>query len=201
LRDVSAIYPYADTSVILHRTGKQVHDWLEQAVSGYRQIRPEQSGQPLLDPDFAAYVFDAFYGLTYCIDLTQPPRHDAAGRIIHPDARRITDLSHNGRPIRPDDGFAVVVNSYRAFGGGGFAAVPMAEVLLLSRQPVRTILTAYLQARKRINDDPAPVWHFAPITGASAFFLSAPQGAGHLTAQVSHDGPDAAGFDRYRVTF
>lgn len=201
LRDVCAIYPYADTPVILHRTGAELLSWLEQSVSGYHRIMPGAMEQPLLNPDFAAYVFDTFCGLTYAVDLTQPPRHDAAGGIVLPEANRITDLRHNGRAVRPDDRLAVVANSYRAFGGGGFPPVSMNDVIAMPRQPIRDILSAGFQARQVIDEPIRPIWRFAPVPDTYADFTSAPEGRHHLTDRISHVGAGAGGFDRYRLAF
>lgn len=201
LRDLCAIYPYADTPVIVQRTGSELRDWLEQAVSGYRQIRPGLTGQPLLNPDFAAYVFDSIHGLQYEIDLTQPPRHDASGRVTAPGARRISLLHHKGKTVQPDDRFALVVNSYRAFGGGGFAPIPAHDVLALPRVPIRDILASSLQDRQVIDAALQAHWRFAPIPGASAVFTSAPVAREHLDAQFQHVGAATGGFDSYKMTF
>ncbi|WP_322889826.1 MULTISPECIES: bifunctional 2',3'-cyclic-nucleotide 2'-phosphodiesterase/3'-nucleotidase [unclassified Yoonia] len=200
-RDICAIYPYADTPVVMRRTGAELLDWLEQAVSGYHRIKPGVADQPLLNPEFPAYVFDAFCGLTYAIDLTQPPRHDATGRIIAPEARRITDLCCDGRVVRPDDWFAVVATSYRTFGGGGFAPVPMHDVLAMPRTPIRDILTAAFQARQIIDAPVRPNWRFAPIPDTAAQFASAHEAGAHLTDGMTQQGASTGGFVRYSLAF
>jgi 2',3'-cyclic-nucleotide 2'-phosphodiesterase/3'-nucleotidase len=198
-RDVCAIYPYADTAVIVRRTGAELRAWLEQAVSGYHQIVPGKADQVLLNPEFAGYVFDAFHGLTYTIDLTQPPRNDATGRIVAPQAARITDLQHNGAPVRPEQCFAVVANSYRSFGGGGFPPIPMHDVLAMSRQPVRDILTARVQRQGVVTAPIEAPWRFAPIPDTFVDFISAPDGRHHMTDRICNAGRQADGFTRYRL--
>jgi 2',3'-cyclic-nucleotide 2'-phosphodiesterase / 3'-nucleotidase len=198
-RDVCAIYPYADTAVIVRRTGAELRAWLEQAVSGYQQIFPRRADQALLNPDFAGYVFDAFHGLTYTIDLTQPPRHDATGRIVAPQAARITDLRHNGTEVRPEQCFAVVANSYRSFGGGGFPPIPMHDILATSREPVRDILTAEFQRQGVIDAPVQTPWRFAPIPDTFVDFISAPDGRHHLSDRIRDVGTQVNGFTRYRL--
>ncbi len=201
LRNVSAIYPYTDRPVILHRNGQQLRDWLEQAVSGYCRINPGKTGQPLLDPDFPAYTFDALFGLTYTIDLTQPARHDATGRVVAPGARRITELHHNGRDVAPDSRFAVVVNSYRAFGGGGYIPVPSCDILHQSQRQGRDILADDLRNQTLVDVQPQSIWQFAPIPSATATFRSAPQACAHLQGPVRHIGPCENGFHTYEINF
>jgi len=198
-RDICAIYPYADTPVIARRSGADLQDWLEQAVSGYHQIAPGRADQPLLNPAFAGYVFDAFHGLSYAIDLTQPPRHDATGRIVAPQAARITDLRYHGKKVRPDQCFAVVANSYRAFGGGGFPAIPMQDVLAMPDQPIRDILTQAVQRQAVIDTRVPQSWRFAPLAKTFADFISAPEGRHHLSERMRAAEAQGDGFTRYRL--
>ena len=47
---------------------------------------------PLCGDEITVY-FDVVDGVTYKIDLTQPPRYDMQGKVQNPNARRIVDLS------------------------------------------------------------------------------------------------------------
>jgi 2',3'-cyclic-nucleotide 2'-phosphodiesterase / 3'-nucleotidase len=201
LRDISAIYPFADPPVIIRQSGAMLRAWLEQAVSGYCQIWPDRQDQVLKDPDFAIFTCDALIGLTYDIDLRAKPRHSANGAVINPDSARIGNLRYEGRLIEDGDWFAVAVNSYRAFGGGAYAAVANGNILHLSDRPLRDMLRDYLQRSPCVDMTAAAVWRFVPIAGASAWFISAPAARAHLTGPISHIGAGDGGFDRYRLTF
>ena len=200
-RDVSAIYPFADTPVLLHQTGQQVHDWLEQAVSGYNRILPQQADQPLFHPCFAPYVFDVICGLSYTIDLSQPARHDVAGKVIAPNASRIRDLRYQGRAVQAFDVFLMVSNSYRAFGGGGYPAAMPQDVLHLSPTPLRDILTDWISDQQILDRQSQPAWRFASITQASALFRSASAARRYISGNITHAGAAPDGFDRYRLMF
>lgn len=200
LRDISAIYPYPDTAAILAQSGADLLAWLEQAVSGYAQIRPDQSNQPLHDPDFAVQSIEAMIGLTYDIDLTAAPRHDSDGTQRAAPSQRIHNLRYQGRPVMPDDCFAVAISSYRAF-GGALAGRARGDILHVSDQPLRAILRDFLHSTAPLTIGAAPVWRFLPIAGASAWFASAPAARAHLTAGLAHIGAGAHGFDHYQLTF
>jgi 5''-nucleotidase, C-terminal domain. len=57
------------------------------------------------------YNFDVVQGASYRIDPTAP-----AGR-------RVRELRYRGREVRDEDVFTLAVNSYRAQGSGGYAAL------------------------------------------------------------------------------
>ncbi|MGO8550054.1 LysR substrate-binding domain-containing protein, partial [Rhizobium ruizarguesonis] len=46
---------------------------------------------------FPSYNFDVIDGVTYQIDLSQPPKYDSSGKPIHPDANRIQNLVLSGK--------------------------------------------------------------------------------------------------------
>jgi 2',3'-cyclic-nucleotide 2'-phosphodiesterase/3'-nucleotidase len=199
LAAISAIYPYADSPVIITRTGAQIADWLEQAVSGYCQIKAGKQDQMLLDSDFPAYLFDAIYGLTYQIDLAQPPRFDLLGNVRDARARRISALQWQGRPVTADDRFALVVNSYRAFGGGNFPPVAEDDILHSTSKSGRAILTDDLRQRGTISPMARAPWRFAPVPGARAVFASSPAAFTHLPDRIRHIGPAKHGFALYEI--
>lgn len=200
LRDISAIYPHPDTAAIVGQSGADLYAWLELAVSGYAQIAPRQAVQPLHDPDFAVHSIEALIGLTYQIDLSAPPRYHSDGTLRADAGQRIYDLRYQGRPVAPDDRFAVALSAYRAFGGAG-ASATRSDILHVSDQPMRAILRDYLYSAPPLIQPAAPVWRFVPVTGASAWFASAPAARAHLRAGIAHIGAAADGFDRYRLVF
>ncbi|HEY0276453.1 MAG TPA: hypothetical protein VGC31_10365, partial [Paenirhodobacter sp.] len=139
-------------------------------VSVYHRILPDRRNQPLLDPDFPTYNFDALYGLTYEIDLRPPPRYTPSGVLRHNDARRIRDLRHENRPVADTDQFLVATDSHRA---ASFTFNPGARVLHFP-QNARDMLISAIRGKGTITPQLWPVWHFAPIRGAEIWFDTAP---------------------------
>lgn len=204
LRHVMTLYPHPNTLTALRLSGAELLDWMERAVSIFRQIVPGQADQPLIDPDFPAFNFDMIDGLDCRIDLSQPARFDPRGHLVRPDAQRIIDLTWRGDPVRPNAAFILATNSYRSNGGQGFAGAEPANVVLDDGLPVREVLVRYI-AERGANLPPAPAgWHFAAMPDTSVLFDTAPE------AQFqTHLFPDLAleplyetedGFLRFRLT-
>jgi 2',3'-cyclic-nucleotide 2'-phosphodiesterase/3'-nucleotidase len=201
LRDAAAIFPFADNLCAVRRTGKQLRLWLERAAAHYNQMHPGQQDQPLINAQSAGYNCDAIYGLSYQIDLTQPARFDEHGREIDPNATRIVQMTYQDKAVRDDDIFIVATNSFRAKGGGGFPTIAQADIIHTSQQSLRDILIADFKAAGTVGVQVQSTWRFASIPNTAATFASAPQAQDHVTGPISHIGPDANGFARYRIRF
>lgn len=186
-RHMVELSPFPNQLCVLALTGADLRAWLERAVSAYRTVPRGARDAPLIDPAAPAYTFDEIRGLRYRIDLSRPPLYEArsgARRAPTGTPGRITAITHRGRPVAPDDRFAVATNSYRASGGGGFDMIPQDTPRLHSSAPVRALLTAHVAASGPIAENgPAP-WHFAPL-GATALVHSAPS-----ATLVAHADPD-----------
>lgn len=200
-RNMSDLYIHPNSPVALQITGADLRLWLERSVSLFRQIQPGQSDQLLVDTDFPAYNFDMIHGLNYLVDLSQPPRHDCTGKILNPTARRITALTFQGQPLKPDQVFVLVTNSYRASGGAGFAGTEPAQVVMEESRPLRMVLQEHVARSAKIAPQAAAPWRFRPMPGTSVLFDSAPAAAAH-TAEVPGLEPvglQPTGFLRFRL--
>ena len=118
-----------------------------------------------------------------------------------PDARRIIAPTVQGHPIRPDDRFLLVTNSYRA--GSGVYPGSDRPPLATSATPIRDILATHIAARGM----PQPTtesWRFAPMGGTTVLFDTAPEADRHMT-EIAHLRPEPLGltdkgFLRFRLT-
>lgn len=183
LNHVTDLQAFPNDVSALRLTGAELAEWLEMAVSLYHQIRPGVADQPLRRDAFPIYNCDAIYGLRYEVDLSQPPRFDAAGAVLNPVAQRIHDLTWQGAPLRPDQEFALVVNNYRAGGGGGFPNSGPTRILFEEDTKIRDLLVArFANGDPSVSDAPPP-WRFRPIAGASAWFDTAHAVRDHLNEQ------------------
>jgi len=190
LREIADLYQFANTLVVVRSTGEGVREWLERSVGVFLQIDPAV-GEPqeLINKFIPTYNFDVISGVTFAIDLTQPPRYGADGGVAHPHARRIVDLRFNGQPIDPDQTFAVVTNNYRCDGGGRFPGLNGSSAILRAPDMNRDAVVAYIEQHGAEAALPTPVWHFAPIAGTVRLrFRSAPglvdRLAGHANIQA-----------------
>src|SRR5437667_4426258 len=113
-RDVSGIYPYENTLRAVRISGDQLKAYLEQAARYFRTYQP---GASLINDSVAGVNYDLVSGVTYTIDLTQPP------------GRRTRALASRGRAVAPADSFTLALNSYRQSGGGGYTMLQGARVV------------------------------------------------------------------------
>ena len=209
--NLTDLYLFPNLLCAVQVTGAALTDWLEHAAGQFNQITQGGRDQMLRDPAFPCYNFDVICGLRYVIDPSQPARFSPDGRRLNPGARRVQQITQNGRPVAPHDRFIVATNSYRASGGGGFAAaVEMQEVVLgpPARPVAETIpevLAAYVTRAGVLTPVTRPVWRFASSPGTSALFDSAPAAAATLHdlqgVSIETAGAAPGGFTRFRLNF
>ncbi|WP_296628753.1 bifunctional 2',3'-cyclic-nucleotide 2'-phosphodiesterase/3'-nucleotidase [Roseovarius sp.] len=174
LRHIADLYGFPNTLCGLLVTGAELRDWLERAAICFNRLAPGLPDQPLLDPAVPGHDFDVIDGLSYAIDLSQPARYDISGALIHPEAQRIRDLRHAGKPVRDDAHFIVATNSYRAHGGGPFAPLAANGLIYSGTRPVRDILADHVAALGQIGAAARPTWRFAPLPGTTVTVETGP---------------------------
>ncbi len=201
IKDVADLYMYPNTVAAIQVSGTELREWLERSAQVFNRIDPDEPGpQELLNRHVPSYVFDVISGITYEIDITQPPRYQRhKGR--REDARRIVNLCYGGVPVGDDQQFIVVTNNYRA-DSGGIVQDPSAVVLRAPDQ-IRDVLIRYVLAEKNVKVGAPPVWKFAPI-GAPVVvtFESSPAAAGFLLAErnIASMGDAGDGYVTYAMT-
>jgi 2',3'-cyclic-nucleotide 2'-phosphodiesterase/3'-nucleotidase len=174
LRNIADLYGFPNTLCGLLVSGAQLRDWLERAATCFNRITPGSDGAALLDPDVPGHVFDVIDGLSYVIDLAEPARHDADGALVAPEARRIRDLAHDGRPVADTDHFVIATNSYRAYGGGPFAPLAGGTLIHRSNRPIRDLVAEHVASGAPIPPVPRGGWRFAAPPGARVEIATGP---------------------------
>ena len=205
LRHAAELYVYPNTFCIIRVTGNDLLNWLERVTAQFSQIVPGQCDQPLLDDKFPSYNFDVIDGLTYEIDPSQVCRFDASGRLVNPLGSRIRQLHWQGKPVGPDQYFAVATNSYRVGGGGNFEIIPEHNIIHYAAENARDVVVNYLSAANVTDTPVRPIWRFTSLPQTSAWFESGSGGLQYLSEisdrQIKDIGPVPNGFHRYQLTF
>ncbi|WP_338653328.1 bifunctional UDP-sugar hydrolase/5'-nucleotidase [Lysinibacillus sp. Y5S-8] len=109
MRDIVTNYIYANTLKVLRLSGQDILLALEQSAS-YFTVEAGQLkvAEPFLYPKAQPYNYDMWEGIEYIFDISKPI------------GERVTKLLYNGKAIKMDEEFDVVMSSYRATGAGNF---------------------------------------------------------------------------------
>jgi hypothetical protein len=103
VRNVADLYIYPNTVKAVKLTGAQVREWLEMSAGpSTASTPPGRPSRTCSTRPSRATTSTRIDGVSYRIDVTQPARYDRSGKLVAPEARRIVDLRHEGRPIDDD---------------------------------------------------------------------------------------------------
>lgn len=100
--DMASIYTYQNTLYKLEMNGSQLRRFMEWSAAFFKTYEPGDL-TIAFDPTTRYYLYDAFAGVKYDIDISQEP----GGRI-----QNLTWM--DGTPVEDTDVFVVAVNNYRA---------------------------------------------------------------------------------------
>jgi 2',3'-cyclic-nucleotide 2'-phosphodiesterase/3'-nucleotidase len=203
IKDLADIYIFPNTLQVVKVTGAQVREWLERSAGAFNRIDVSKGSteQPLLDTRFPAFNFDIIDGVSYAIDVTQPSRYDLDGKLVEPNARRITDLMFDGKPIVDTQEFVLATNNYRASGGGNFPGTKT-TVIIEAPDLNRDVIMRYLIELKQVNPTADGNWRLAPLpAGLNVTFVTGPAAAPFLPRSLNAvpAGEAADGFVKYRL--
>lgn len=202
IKNVSDLYVYPNTVQAVLMTGAQVQEWLERSAGQFKQIDPSKTeAQLLVDESFPTYNFDVLDGVSYEIDVTQPSRYGADGKIANADAHRIQNLTFEGKPIDPNQKFVVATNNYRASGGGKFPGMDGKNIILQAPDETRQALMTYFQEQKTVNPTADNNWKLKAIPGASLLIVSSPNAQKYLPTGVTYLRTRDDGFAEYVLKF
>lgn len=170
MSDLFKLYKYENTACLMRMTGKEVKGHLEESYNRLYhsmkkpsdpliKINEKKRGGLYLPLEGVSFNFDTAAGIEYTIDLRKP------------EGDRISILTmKNGKVFHPDSIYYVVMNSYRANGGGALltlgAGIPFGE--LKSRQvestenDLRYYLRAYLLESEVYQPQSISNWRIIP---------------------------------------
>ena len=140
LRDINAVYIYPNTLKVIKVKGKDIKDALERSADYFVFENGEaKENKSWIEPKVQRYNYDMWEGISYKIVLNRPK------------GDRIVDLMFEGKPLDMDAEYEVVLNNYRAGGGGGydmFKDKPVVREVLIE---MAELMSNYVLEKKEIE--------------------------------------------------
>ena len=140
VKDAYAMYRYENYLYVIQMTGREIKDYLEYSARYYIY----KDGKLGTNPEFQGYNYDMGDGIGYEIHVKNKPGERIKNLV----------LLKNYKPLEEDKIYKVVINSYRATGGGGHlaaAGIKTPNILSKSNVEMRNILIDYIKKIKVVN--------------------------------------------------
>jgi len=146
VRDIANLYIYENTLYVVELTGAQLKEALEHSARYFLPYEAGKTPKELINRNVRGYNFDLAQGVDYTIDLRRPV------------GDRITGLSFEGHPVKPDQILRVAINNYRYNGGGGYSVYQDAPVVYRSSKEVRNLIIDWITEHQNIPTSPDNNW-------------------------------------------
>ncbi len=140
MREIIANYIYPNALTVLRLSGKDIKEALEQSAT-YFQLN--QDGEIVVNPAFVEpkpqhYNYDMWEGIDYQLSISNPV------------GERVVQLNYHGKPVDQNQQFDVVMNHYRATGGGNYTMFQGKPVIKEISTDMPELITDYLFKRETI---------------------------------------------------
>ncbi|NPV88714.1 bifunctional 2',3'-cyclic nucleotide 2'-phosphodiesterase/3'-nucleotidase [Coprothermobacteraceae bacterium] len=157
IKDINALYIYANTLYKVRVTGKMIKDLLEESAKMFVYTYDPLDGPKLsADPNFRGYNFDAADGIEYKIDVTRPV------------GDRVIDMKYKGQPLDMNGWYVIAINNYR-FQKMSTTILKGAEKLW-EGDLISDYIVQYVKEKKQISPESDNNWSIAPA------YLLSPEG-------------------------
>ena len=110
MRDILSNYMFPNTLKVLCLRGQDIKDALEKSATYFvlNETGELEVNHAFIHPKPQHYNYDMWEGIEYVLD------------IRNPIGQRVTTLTYKGEPLHMDGEYHVVMNNYRAGGGGNY---------------------------------------------------------------------------------
>ncbi|WP_164671151.1 bifunctional metallophosphatase/5'-nucleotidase [Virgibacillus doumboii] len=139
MRDIVSNYMYPNTLVVLELTGKDIIDALEKSAE-YFVIK---DGNIAVNPAYIApkpqhYNYDMWEGIEYTINVQKP------------FGSRIENVTYHDKPLDKHEKYHVVLNNYRANGGGNYDMFKGKPVIREIQKDAVELIRSYFEKHKTV---------------------------------------------------
>ncbi|MBM7647326.1 2',3'-cyclic-nucleotide 2'-phosphodiesterase/3'-nucleotidase [Bacillus ectoiniformans] len=141
MRDIVANYIYPNSLMVIEISGDDMRRALERSASYFSLDHEER---PVVNPKFIYpkpqhYNYDMWEGISYCIDLTKA------------EGSRVVSLTHQGEEVKSDRMYQVVMNNYRAGGGGDYFMFKGRKVLKEIQTDMSELLARHFKKHGKVE--------------------------------------------------
>ncbi|QUJ75830.1 5'-nucleotidase C-terminal domain-containing protein [Sulfitobacter albidus] len=176
-RHVMGLDPFANQTGAGLITGADLRARLEHAGAIFNTAGQEGAPCPLINAAVPGFQFDAVFGVSCRFDITAPPYS------------RVRDLTGPGGPIQDSDEFVLIASQFRLAGGGGYAPIEAARMLVPPRPGLEQAIVRELREPLPASEVP---WSFATGSGVRVVLHTDPDATAHLT-EIAHLAPQVHG--------
>lgn len=139
-RDIVSTYVYPNTLVVKEITGTILKTYLEKCAE-YFMVK---DGSIIVNPEYDEpkaqhFNYDMVDGIEYTLNIS------------HPIGHRVMDCMYLGKPVLEDDIFSLVINNYRANGGGNFDMIVNCPTLSEINIDMTDIMAAFFEAHPDLH--------------------------------------------------
>lgn len=140
MRDIISTYIYPNTLMVLEVAGQDIKDGIEMSAEYFEKVDDKVTiSNKFTYPKPKHYNYDMYDGISYTIDLNQPV------------GERVQDITHNNQPLNMNEKYQIVMNNYRASGGGNFNMYKNKKVIKDIQQDMVELIANYIQKHKVID--------------------------------------------------
>ncbi|MHA7967642.1 bifunctional metallophosphatase/5'-nucleotidase [Paenibacillus sp. CAU 1782] len=141
VRDISSNFIYPNTLTVLRLSGRDIKEALEQSA---RYFAMNDTGEIGVNPDYLRpkpqhYNYDMWAGIHYELNIAKPP------------GSRVAKLERSGQPLEMDGEYSVVMNNYRASGGGDYAMYVGKPVLYEGADDMAALVERYIRNHQPLS--------------------------------------------------
>ncbi|MFC6331701.1 bifunctional metallophosphatase/5'-nucleotidase [Paenibacillus septentrionalis] len=149
MRDIVSNYKYPNTLKVLRISGADIRSALEKSAQ-YFDIN--ETGNIIvhdayLQPKPQHYNYDMWEGISYTLDISKPI------------GQRVITLKQNDQPLVKEQLYEVVMNNYRASGGGEFDMFQGKPVVKDIAIDMVELIADYIRERRHIRASVNHNWH------------------------------------------
>lgn len=141
MRDIVSNYIYPNSLKVLRVTGKDIKEALELSAAYFETYNGKEVkvNSSQMQNKVRPYNYDMWEGIHYIINISQPI------------GDRVVTLEYQGKPIEFDKEYDVVLNNYRAGGGGDYFMFTDKPVLKEIQKDVSELIAEYISEKGEVT--------------------------------------------------